>query len=107
MSEENVRIARASIEVWDTGDLDSALDDVHPDIVWINSGTIPDLPTEYRGHKGVRQFWADWREVWEQFTIELEQVLDVGDEVVTLERFDGVARLGIRVSDQYGHVFTF
>jgi ketosteroid isomerase-like protein len=105
MSEENVRMVLEGVDAWNAGDLDRALDRIHPDIVWINSGAIPDLKVEYRGHEGVRDFWEDWRSVWQEIVVEPERIVDLGDRVLVLARFDGIARGDVRVSSHFGQVY--
>jgi ketosteroid isomerase-like protein len=107
MSEGNMRILRDAFEAWSTGDLDRVLETVDPEVVWINSGIIPDVGIEYRGHDGVRKFWSDWREGWNELVMVPERMVPSGDAVIVLVRFDGVAREGMQVSRRFAQVYTF
>jgi SnoaL-like domain len=40
----------------------------------------------YRGLGGFLEFWTDWLEPWESFSIETERFVDAGDKVVQLAR---------------------
>jgi ketosteroid isomerase-like protein len=106
MSEENVRIVRQALEAWSAGDLDRTLEAVHPDVVWITSGAIPDMRREYRGHDGVRGFWEDWKGAWQELTLEPLRMVDAGDSVIVLARFDGIARGNLKVSMNITQVHT-
>src|SRR5436190_23339347 len=70
-----------------SGELD--LGWVDPEIEWDASRLdelIPDLAGVYWGHEGVRTYWRRWFEAWKDLQFELQDVLDAGDEVVTLIR---------------------
>jgi ketosteroid isomerase-like protein len=43
----------------------------------------------YRGLGGFLEFWTDWLEPWESFSIETERFVDAGDKVVQLARQTG------------------
>jgi hypothetical protein len=62
MSQENVEVVRRACE-------------------FLERGELP-LPGPYFGHEGVRQWWSDIVEVVPGFRLQLEEVIDVGDERV-------------------------
>ena len=39
-----------------------------------------------RGHAGVRESWERWLEGFEQYSFEVEQIIDGGDDVLVLRR---------------------
>ncbi len=39
-----------------------------------------------RGPQGFAEGWRDWLEPWESYSIEIEEVIDAGDDVVSLVR---------------------
>ena len=58
-------------------------------------------PSTYRGHDGIRQFYAEVLEVWDHYTWEPEQVVDHGNLVVALLRTTGKGRgSGLEVERQ-------
>jgi ketosteroid isomerase-like protein len=61
----------------------------HPDVEVINAaGWV--IETSYRGHAGLRQWWADLAEAFDDFEIELEEVVEIDEErVLTTQRFVG------------------
>jgi ketosteroid isomerase-like protein len=74
----------------------SGLDDVfaalHPDIVW----TTPDDELDggtLRGIHAVRALFESWRETFEDFWAEAEEVFELGDWVVARMRWYGTARI--------------
>jgi ketosteroid isomerase-like protein len=60
MSDENVRVVLEGMGAWSAGDLDRALQHIHPEIVWINSGSIPDRFQSFNDwDKAVRSLGLD------------------------------------------------
>ena len=64
---------QAGVDAFNSGDLDSFLRLIHPDVVWEEGGVVfPDLPPAYHGHDGVRRWYRDAVvEAWETVTLEL------------------------------------
>jgi ketosteroid isomerase-like protein len=62
----------------------------------------------YRGLGGFLAFWRDWLEPWESFSIETEEFLDAGDQVVQLARQTGWTEAeGVPIESQGAAVMTF
>ena len=48
------------------------------------------IQTTYRGHEGLRRWWADLAEAFGDFDIELDDVMEIDEErVLTTQRFVG------------------
>jgi ketosteroid isomerase-like protein len=88
--EENERKFREGMEAYSRGDYETALIGFHPDIEWIaETDLVPDAAI-YRGHEGVRRFWAEWAEVIEGMTLEIQECTAVDDEwVLAVTRSSG------------------
>jgi ketosteroid isomerase-like protein len=97
MSRENVELVRSGLDGWSRGDIGAWLAPYHPDIEFRTSGVYPGLDPIYRGHAELRHFWEVMREPWESLPIRIEQVREVGDQVVALCVFEGHAREGMTV----------
>jgi ketosteroid isomerase-like protein len=84
MSLENVELARRVYDAINRRDLDAFLalmdEDVkaHSRLAAMEGGV-------YRGHEGSRRWWHDLLEMIPDYTIEVEELRDLGD--VTLARF--------------------
>ena len=82
---------------------------VEPDIEVVRIG--PEYTGEgisYRGLDGFLEFWTDWLEPWESFSIETEEFLDAGDKVVQVARQTGRTGAGSAPVDSQGAaVMTF
>jgi ketosteroid isomerase-like protein len=81
---------RAGIEAYSRGEYEIALEGFHPDIEWsAETDLVPDAEI-YRGHEGVRRFWAAWAEVFEGMTLEIEECRTVaGNRVLAVTRASG------------------
>jgi ketosteroid isomerase-like protein len=88
--EENERKFREGMEAYSRGDYETALIGFHPDIEWIaETDLVPDAAI-YRGHEGVRRFWAEWAEVIEGLSLEIEQCTAVDEaRVLAVTRASG------------------
>jgi ketosteroid isomerase-like protein len=107
MSQENVEIFRRGWEHFrTTGDLLSEI--VHPDFVW-DMSTFQGWPEQqtYQGIDGARAFLADWVEAWDDWELEIEELLDVDDKVVAIMHQHGRAKAtGLPVDMTLAQVWT-
>lgn len=111
MSHENVEIARRGYEAlnnaYKTGEFMPAIESTStPDVVLKTSGSFPETG-EYHGHDGMRAFIANQAEVFEEMSIQPEEIIDAGDRLVVPLRFGGKARhSGIETHFSVVHVWT-
>ena len=96
MSRENVEILRRLIERWSDGDLEGFIENVDPEVEWRTSGLYLGVDPVYIGHEGFRKFWDDFHEMWETLTMELRDVVAVGNRVAFAFHFDATGRNGVR-----------
>jgi ketosteroid isomerase-like protein len=86
MSDENVERLRAFCATWDRDDPPDFLL-LDPDVVF-EDDLLPDHAGEtYRGREGVMRSIRTWVEPYERFTIELEEIVESGDRLVSIHRF--------------------
>jgi ketosteroid isomerase-like protein len=106
MSEENVEIARRLLGAWNAGDIDGAVEVLHPDCV-IDATARVFNPDTYNGHEGFRRFAADIGEAWERFGFDASDLLPADVHVVALGTSQAEGRnSGIRLRDTSAWVFT-
>jgi ketosteroid isomerase-like protein len=83
MSEEsttpNVERTRRSFEAGNRRDIDAAMSAYGPDSVWDLS---PMGLGTYEGLTAIRSFFEDWIGVYDQFEMEVEEIVDLGNGVV-------------------------
>jgi ketosteroid isomerase-like protein len=107
MSQENLALARAAYEAWNTGDVETMLATFHPDFEFVTSGTFIGLDTVYLGHDGFRRFWREFSDTWDSISVSVGELRDCGDRVLGLITFEALGRDGVTVSRQEGAVFGF
>jgi ketosteroid isomerase-like protein len=83
---ENVDIVRRIYDAWLAGDfhavyaaLDASIElNPDPEATWVGIGQV------YRGHDGMRSYMSSVYEAFEDYRPEVEQLIDAGDQVLTL-----------------------
>src|ERR687898_1660924 len=108
MSQEIPDLLRRAFEyVEKTGEI--LREAVHPDFVWDTTtfrGAI--RPGTYVGVDEVNEWLADWFESFENWSLDIEEVFDAGDQVVTIVRQHGKAKHGgPEVEMRFAQVWTF
>ena len=99
-------LAERGYGAWSRGDLEGLLDALTTDVLFRPAGAFPGFADEYRGHEGMREFWAQIKEPWELFTIEALSIEPAQDDLALVEiRFHGVGRgSGVEVDLDFFHV---
>ena len=106
MSEENVEITRQILGAWNSGDIEGAVEMLHPDCLLDVTARVFN-PETYVGHGGFRRFAIDIEDVWEQFGFGAEDLLSAGEYVVALGTSQAEGRgSGIRLGNDSAWVFT-
>jgi ketosteroid isomerase-like protein len=77
-----------------------------PEIEWVEDPQRPDSRV-CRGHGGVRESWERWLEDFDEYSFEIEEVLDCGDDVLVVSREQAQgASSGATVSSRHYAVMT-
>jgi ketosteroid isomerase-like protein len=70
---------RRLYEPFARGDLDGLLEQVTDDVEWLSPpGGIPGLEAAYHGKDGIRRWFGDLREGWDQMMAQADAVEEVG-----------------------------
>jgi uncharacterized protein len=89
-----VEIVRAAYEfATRTGEPDLAA--FHPDVVWHTREDLPDSRA-YRGRDAVAKLFSEWLESFEDFRMDVGELIDAGEQVIAVLRVSG----RVRGSDQ-------
>jgi ketosteroid isomerase-like protein len=108
MSRESVERLRGGYEHFiATGDFRPDL--MHPDFVW-DMSTFRGWPERqtYAGTEGAREFMADWLEAWQDWQLEVEEILDAGEDAIGVMRQRGRSKAtGLPVDMRFAMVWTF
>jgi ketosteroid isomerase-like protein len=108
VTSERVRIVSDGYEGWNRRDVDAMSASLAPDVEWRTAGVFPGLKPVYRGHGGVRRFWASMQEAWELIEIAPHRFVEYDDKVVAEIHFHAKGReSGVEVEMDWAHVFTF
>jgi ketosteroid isomerase-like protein len=95
MSQENVEIVRRVYEADARRDSAAVLDLYDPAVEWdYSQGPGGDLFGRrlYRGHDGLRTFFHDWSEAFQTFGFRCKELIDAGDEVISVNAAHGLGR---------------
>jgi ketosteroid isomerase-like protein len=110
MSQENVEIVREVYEASARRDRDAVLSLYDPDVEWDVSqhpmGKVFEQGTR-RGHEGLVGWFRDWYEVFEDFEHSLDELIDLGELVVSVGTDRGRGRSsGVEVARTICGVWT-
>jgi ketosteroid isomerase-like protein len=108
VSAENVRVIERVQRALTATDVVAALESADPRIRRLFMElTEPDFETamvgpaymsgrriEYTGFDGFAEAWRDWTSPFESFQIDVEEMIDAGDQVVSLVSMSGKTRTG-------------
>ena len=96
MSQENVEIVRtlfAALQSVNVGNIERRLDEVReifdPDVEWIAAPHSLLASGEYRGYDGVSRFWTQFLSAWDEYGVQVDELIDAGDQVVAVMRLSG------------------
>jgi ketosteroid isomerase-like protein len=116
MSQEDVENLRAFLETWtlDTWTLEAwrrgavDLSLLDPDVNYEDT-TLPGHTGEtFHGRKGVIRATERWLEHYDSLLIELEQIVDAGDRIVSVQRVRAKSRrTGIEFDGLLAYLWTF
>ena len=105
MSAENVEIVR---EIYRRYVLDpaSTFELLDPEIEWSEPPEVPDSQTS-RGHEGVRRSLRKFVGTWENFHLEVVDLIDAGDSVIACTRLTGRGKgSGVEIDQDQFAVWT-
>ena len=105
MPRRSVDLVRDIIEAARRGDWETALAGYDDDAI-LDQTRMPDGAV-YRGREGVAEFYRSWFGAWDELSIETQQLIDAGDQVVDINVVSGRGRdSGARVPMKTANVWT-
>src|SRR5450755_3306505 len=106
MSQENVELVKRGYAAFAAGGVEALVVLFAPDVLmypfpeWVEQ-------SEYRGYDGVRKIMAVWIENFDDFTLEVCEVRDLGDRVLMLGATAGrIKGSGVPIQQPLGTVFS-
>ena len=91
MSRENVEIVRNAIEAFGREGVDGSLRYYHPEVEWTTSQALVGGGT-FRGHQGLRRYFANFDDEFDDLRIEPDKFIDAGEQVIGSVRISGRGR---------------
>ncbi|HEX3196971.1 MAG TPA: nuclear transport factor 2 family protein, partial [Propionibacteriaceae bacterium] len=81
MSQENVEAFKRGLEAGNRGDIETLLEVLDPEVEWHSAlhALLGGEQTMFRGHDGIKRFWADVYASWDELVGNIEEVRDLGD----------------------------
>ncbi len=104
MSQDNVEIVRRTWDAFLAGDFPTALSYIEPDVEW-DGTNLPDGRVG-RGHEAILDHVARWADAWEEWTVEVERIVDAGsDQVALFMRERGRSSSGLRMDERHSELY--
>jgi ketosteroid isomerase-like protein len=107
MTQENVRLVRKLLDVYNERSFADNADLIDPNIVWdLSRVQLPD-GARYTGHSGLSKFVEAWEEgfAWEH--VESLEIVDAADRVVVVVHHRGRGKIsGIEIDQRFAMVWT-
>ncbi len=96
------------LAAWNRGDLEALLAGIHDDILWRPATMANVEGDDFRGRDGFTRFVEQWRETWETWDVEVEEIKDLDDRVVVLGHVHARGRgSGLELDSPVAYVFEF
>jgi ketosteroid isomerase-like protein len=106
MSQRNVEVVRRFFELLDRDETDALLRFVDPAIETIEGPELPGAGS-YIGHAGLARAYDHWASQWDDFRLELTELIDAGRDVVAVTHHHGTGRAsGVAVDTIVAYLFT-
>jgi ketosteroid isomerase-like protein len=106
MSQENVEIVHSAYEAIRERDFEALIPFVDPEVEIVSLLLEPEGP--YRGHEGMRRFWADLFDVFPNWRPQPREIRDLGENVVLRLDVEGEGALsGFPVEQTVWQVVRF
>ena len=111
------RLMAALAPIFGEGELDvddalierigDSLDEITTDEIRGEMTADSSFSTEFHGREGLQATWADWLETFKRVRLELEEVFETGENVVTFVNQTGTTRHGVDVEQPSAAVWKF
>ena len=82
MSQENMEILRAFFEAWNAGDMNAVRESYDPHVVVRYAEGWPEGSEPIMGRAAVMRGWEQQRDAFDADTLELLEIIDLGDRTV-------------------------
>jgi ketosteroid isomerase-like protein len=86
MSQEDIEGFKRAVEAGNRRDYEAVLEELDPEVEWHPAllASLEGRPTVYRGHEGVREWFRDIEELFEELQTEFSEIRDLGDRLIAI-----------------------
>ncbi|HKH14386.1 MAG TPA: nuclear transport factor 2 family protein [Solirubrobacterales bacterium] len=103
-AEANVSVVRGMWEAFLRNDFEGALAAFATDVEW-DGTNLPDGKIS-RGREAVLEHVTGWAETWEDWHVDLEDVIDAGDgRVIAFIRERGRSKAGLEINERHSELY--
>ena len=107
MASDNEQFVRQWADALNRGDFELMARDVGPDFEWVVAREHPDAAT-HRGPEAVSAYLAEWRRMMPDFRVEIVELEERGDRVLTVIEITGTwAGSGARTEVRTATISSF
>jgi ketosteroid isomerase-like protein len=100
---ENAEVVRGALETFNREGVEAALAYFDPEVEWLGPPEWLEKHL-YKGHDGIREIATVWAESFQEFRLDLEELIDAGDRVVALVYQRGrIKGGGTRIEQRIGY----
>ena len=105
MAESNVAVVRAMWEAFLRKDFAASIAAFDPDVEW-DGTNLPDGKIS-RGLEAANDHVRRWAEMWETWEVELEDVIDAGENrVIAFVRERGRSKAGLDINERHSELYV-
>jgi ketosteroid isomerase-like protein len=82
VSRQDLELVRSMLETLNESGVEAALDRIHPDFEGVTPPELSPEPDTYRGHEGIRRYFAGFEGVMDEVRWEADELMEAPDDRV-------------------------
>ncbi len=82
MSRQDLEVVRSMLATLNESGVEAALDQIHPDFEGVTPPELSPEPDTYRGHEGIRRYFAGFEGVMDEVRWEADELMEAPNERV-------------------------
>jgi ketosteroid isomerase-like protein len=79
VSRQDLELVRSMLETLNESGVEAALDQIHPDFEGVTPPELSPEPDTYRGHEGIRRYFAGFEGVMDEVRWEADELMEAPD----------------------------
>jgi ketosteroid isomerase-like protein len=82
VSRQDLEVVRSMLETLNERGVEAAMDQIHPDFEGVTPPELSPEPDTYRGHEGIRRYFAGFEGVMDEVRWEADELMEAPDDRV-------------------------